>query len=82
MLRCTFADVLCHIRIAHIASSVKTVNDLRKDPLIPSEIIDQVLADQWISLLLNEEGNGFVSFWMDLLQNNLELHSRGIAEFY
>uniref|UniRef100_A0A915PLS6 BACK domain-containing protein n=1 Tax=Setaria digitata TaxID=48799 RepID=A0A915PLS6_9BILA len=51
----TFADVTCHIRIGHIVSSVKTIDDLRKDPLVPNEIIDQVLADNWFLLLRNEE---------------------------
>lgn len=51
----TFADITCNIRIGHIVSSVKTIGDLRKDPLVPNEIIDQVLADNWFLLLCNEE---------------------------
>ncbi|VIO85954.1 BTB/POZ domain containing protein [Brugia malayi] len=51
----TFADITCNIRVGHIVSSVKTINDLRKDPLVPNEIIDQVLADNWFLLLCNEE---------------------------
>lgn len=51
----TFADVTCNIRIGHIVSSVKTIGDLRRDPLVPDKIIDQVLADNWLLLLHNEE---------------------------
>lgn len=54
-LCCTFADITCNIRIGHIVSSVKTIGDLRKDPLVPNEIIDKVLADNWFLLLRNEE---------------------------
>lgn len=50
-----FADITCNIRIGHIVSSVKTIGDLRNDPLVPNEIIDQVLADNWFLLLCNEE---------------------------
>ncbi|KAM3726595.1 Germ cell-less protein-like [Dirofilaria immitis] len=50
-----FADIMCNIRIGHIVSSVKTIGDLRKDPLVPNKIIDQVLADNWFLLLCNEE---------------------------
>lgn len=52
-----YLDVLRHIRLPQLMVWSNTISRLKRDAVIPIDIINSVMRDQWNTLLTNEESS-------------------------
>lgn len=79
LLLAEYAEILSYIRVPHIVTSLRTLKEIHKDPLIPDDVLDKVVVDAWVDLLSSEEGASAVEVTDELFNANAYRYGRVIT---